>query len=126
MNGLVTKRWRWATSLALGLACATTGGMLWAQDPVPTQKTPARKMAKRAERHPKIHEAIRALKEAKVELEAAAHDYGGHRVQAIKDIDATLLQLQLALKFGHTHDKKTLPATPVPATPAPPGGAAGS
>jgi hypothetical protein len=54
------------------------------------------------ERHPHIRAAIRELREAKNELENAAHDFGGHRVQAIKDIDQTVKQLEKALKF----DKK--------------------
>jgi hypothetical protein len=51
------------------------------------------------ERHPHIRAAIRELREAKTELESAAHDFGGHRVQAVKDIDATVKQLEKALKF---------------------------
>jgi hypothetical protein len=54
------------------------------------------------ERHPHIHHALRELREAKKELETAAHDFGGHRVDAIQAIDEAIKQLELALKF----DKK--------------------
>jgi hypothetical protein len=51
-----------------------------------------------AEPHPKIRAAIRALQAAKADLQAAAHDFKGHRVDAIKAIDAAIVQLNLALQ----------------------------
>ena len=51
------------------------------------------------ERHPHIHAAVRELREAKRELEKADHDFGGHRVEAIKAIDHAIVQLEKALKF---------------------------
>jgi hypothetical protein len=51
-----------------------------------------------AEPHPKIRQAVRALQAAKAELQAAAHDFKGHRVDAIKAIDAAIAQLNLALQ----------------------------
>lgn len=48
------------------------------------------------EPHPKIHAAIAALVDARSELQTAAHDFGGHRVAAIKAVDAALKQLRLA------------------------------
>ena len=43
--------------------------------------------------------AIRALEAARLHLERAAHDFGGHRVKAIRAIDVALVQLKLALEF---------------------------
>ena len=43
--------------------------------------------------------AIRALEVARLHLERAAHDFGGHRVKAIRAIDVALVQLKLALKY---------------------------
>jgi hypothetical protein len=57
---------------------------------------------KEKERHPHIHAAIRELREARRDLEKADHDFGGHRVAAIKAIDHAIEQLEKALK----HDKK--------------------
>jgi hypothetical protein len=51
------------------------------------------------ERHPYIHRALHKLREARKDLQAAAHDYGGHRVAAIKDIDRAIHQLERALKY---------------------------
>ena len=50
------------------------------------------------EPHPKIRAAIKALQAAKADLQAAAHDFKGHRVDAIKAIDAAIVQLNLALQ----------------------------
>jgi hypothetical protein len=43
--------------------------------------------------------AIRALEAARLHLRRAAHDFGGHRVKAIRAIDAALVQLKLALEY---------------------------
>ena len=51
------------------------------------------------EPHPQIMAAIRALEAARLHLERAAHDFGGHRVKAIRAIDVALVQLKLALKY---------------------------
>jgi hypothetical protein len=54
------------------------------------------------ERHPKIRHAIVALDAAKAELKSAAHDFGGHREAALKECDAAIVQLKLAMDY----DKK--------------------
>jgi hypothetical protein len=55
--------------------------------------------ASAAEPHPEIHAAINALRRARAHLEHAAHDFGGHRVEAIKATDEAIHQLQEALKY---------------------------
>ena len=52
-----------------------------------------------AEPHPQINAAIRALVRAREHLQKGAHDFGGHRVEAIAAIDAALTQLKLALQY---------------------------
>lgn len=52
-----------------------------------------------AEPHPEIHEAIASLRRAKEHLEHAAHDFGGHRVEAIRATDEAIHQLEECLKF---------------------------
>jgi hypothetical protein len=47
---------------------------------------------------PEIHKAMRKLRGAKADLEKAAHDYGGHRVKAIEDINQALEELKAALE----------------------------
>jgi hypothetical protein len=51
--------------------------------------------------HPAIMGAIRALERAKTEMQAAAHDYGGHRADALAACDNAIAQLQLALQYAN-------------------------
>lgn len=52
-----------------------------------------------AEPHPQIREAIAALRRAKQHMEHAAHDFGGHRVEALRATDEAIRQLEDCLKF---------------------------
>lgn len=72
-----------------------------AQPPVNPHST-AQERGERNERHPAIRAAIRSLEKAKDEMQHANHDFGGHRVDAIKACDEAIHQLQLALQY----DKK--------------------
>ena len=51
------------------------------------------------EPHPEIREAIESLRRAKAHMEHAAHDFGGHRVDAIRATDDAIRQLQICLKY---------------------------
>src|SRR2546428_13700170 len=51
----------------------------------------------RAQEHPQMEEAKKDLQAAKTALQAADHDYGGHRKQAIGDIDRALGQIRAGL-----------------------------
>jgi hypothetical protein len=73
------------------ITSATVGGLLLASAAAEAQ-----------EQHPKIRAAIRALEAAKDDMQHAAHDFGGHRVDALKACDEAIRQLRLALQF----DKK--------------------
>jgi hypothetical protein len=65
--------------------------------------TPAAKPAPAApvppERHAKIREALASLRTSREDLEHAAHDFGGHRVDAIHAIDEAIKQLEICLKY---------------------------
>jgi hypothetical protein len=65
---------------------------------VPTA-APQPSTATAAEPHPEIREAIAALRRAKEHMEHAAHDFGGHRVEAIRATDAAIHQLEDCLKY---------------------------
>jgi hypothetical protein len=52
-----------------------------------------------AEPHPKIRQAIRALEAAKDDMQHAAHDFGGHRVDALRACDEAIRQLNIALNY---------------------------
>jgi len=43
--------------------------------------------------------AIGSLRRAKAHLEMAAHDFGGHRMEALKSTEEAIHQLELCLKF---------------------------
>ncbi len=49
------------------------------------------------ERHPLIRKAINALEAAKADLENAAHDFHGHRVEALESVNTALNQLHAAI-----------------------------
>jgi hypothetical protein len=55
--------------------------------------------AEAQERHPKIREAIRAIRAAQDDLRHAAHDFGGHREDALRDCDRAAGQLETCLKY---------------------------
>lgn len=50
-------------------------------------------------RHPEIRAALDALHNAKDHLEHAAHDFGGHRADAIHAIDDAMHQLQICMRY---------------------------
>lgn len=86
-------------ALLLGLLVMTPGVMN-AGTPA---KGPASQVLKGAnEQHPHIRAAIHELEEAKKELQTAAHDFGGHRAEALEAVDNAIKQLRQALQY----DKK--------------------
>jgi HEPN domain-containing protein len=62
------------------------------------QKPPKR----RRERHPFIEAAIRALESAKDDLQHAAHDFGGHRDEAVEAVNNATRQLHQAIDCDKT------------------------
>src|SRR5581483_3392167 len=79
------------SSLVIAGTMAVTLPSVFAQTPPPAEQ-------KHSERHPKIRMAIRALEEAKKEMQAANHDFGGHRVAALEECDKAIVQLKDALQ----------------------------
>jgi hypothetical protein len=55
--------------------------------------------------HPRIAAAIAALRDARAYMEAAPHDFGGHKVDAIRATDAAIRQLNLALAYRAKEDR---------------------
>jgi hypothetical protein len=47
--------------------------------------------------------AQQALKNARTELAKAGNDWGGHRIAAIKHVDAALAEVQEAEKYAREH-----------------------
>lgn len=50
------------------------------------------------ERHPHIRAAIHELREAGKEMKEAAHDFGGHREEALKATEGAIEQLKICLE----------------------------
>jgi hypothetical protein len=91
-----------ATLLTLTGAAIYTNTTALAQSttPPPATQTPATPPPPH-ERHPAIRNAIHALEKAKVDLEKADHDFGGHRESALKECDAAIAELKLALQYDN-------------------------
>src|SRR5207237_359635 len=51
-----------------------------------------------AAEHPRMHEALHELREAKNDLKTAAHDFGGHRKKALEDLEVAIGQVKAALE----------------------------
>jgi hypothetical protein len=60
--------------------------------------------------HPHLHQALYELREARGELNAAPHDFGGHRKAAVGAVDAAIRELEQALKFSG--DKRPFKGNP--------------
>ena len=73
-----------------------------------TLSAPARAETTQEERaaHPRIAQAIDDLEAAVQYMEAAPHDFGGHRAAAIQASKQALQQLHLALKYRAQVDSK--------------------
>jgi hypothetical protein len=70
--------------------------------------TPARAETTQQERaaHPRIAQAIDDLEAAIQYMEAAPHDFGGHRANAVQASQKALQQLRQALKYRAAQDTK--------------------
>jgi hypothetical protein len=56
--------------------------------------------------HPRIAAAIAAIKDARAYMEAAPHDFGGHKAAAIKASDEAIRQLNFALAYRAKEDRR--------------------
>jgi hypothetical protein len=80
---------------ALTLAASKTGNA----NAVPAPAAAADPAKATPPDHPEIRDALAALHHAKEHLEHAAHDFGGHRVEAIRATDEAIRQLEICLKY---------------------------
>ena len=90
-------------SVLLGLIALTPVVTLAHETPPPSSHTTPSTPAKNGkEGHPAIRKAIKEIEAARKHLEEAGHDFGGHKVEAMKACDEAITQLKEAEKF----DKK--------------------
>jgi hypothetical protein len=85
-----------ATSIAFA---STPPGSTAVLPPVVVMATPT--VAHKAKPHPEINGAIRALEKAQAYLKAAAHDFNGHRADALAATDAALKQLNIIVQYDN-------------------------
>ena len=57
----------------------------------------------RAAHQPHMNRALELLSDARVTLEEATHDKGGHRVRAIEEIRAAQQEVNAGIEFDRTH-----------------------
>ncbi len=69
-----------------------------------TAAAPSARAGEERREHPRISRAITALQDAIAELQAAPHDFGGHRVEAIEACKGALNQLHRALEYRAARD----------------------
>jgi hypothetical protein len=55
--------------------------------------------------HPRIAAAVAALKDARAYMQAAPHDFGGHKAEAIRATDEAIRQLNFALAYRARQDR---------------------
>ena len=90
----------YAVISAAAIVCAMT--LPAAAQEKPTARIKRVQMKEEKEHHPEIAAAMNHLREAKANLEHAAHDFGGHRANALKHVNEALEECRLALEY----DKK--------------------
>jgi thermostable 8-oxoguanine DNA glycosylase len=56
--------------------------------------------------HPRIAAAIRQLEDAIQYMQAAPHDFGGHKAKAIEESRKAINQLQAAMKYRANQDNR--------------------
>ena len=61
--------------------------------------SPANAAAPAPSPHPQIQAAINSLQNARAHLLEASHDFGGHRVDAIKAIDKAIHKLGICMEY---------------------------
>ncbi|HTA52697.1 MAG TPA: hypothetical protein VK757_07905 [Candidatus Acidoferrum sp.] len=87
--------------VALVLALAFPVVVPAAPPPAPHAQPGPAAAAAAAQKHHHIHEAIDALRGARADLMAASHDFGGHREEAVRSIDASIHQLEICLQYDN-------------------------
>ena len=89
------------TKIALIATLLTLGGaVLYTNNIASAQGNPPSAAGTIDEQHVLIRRAMHALNLAKTNLQMAKHDFGGHRVAAIKACDQALAECKEAMAYG--------------------------
>lgn len=84
-----------------------------------------KKYAEEMREHPQIARALASLTDARDHMKNAAHDFGGHKAEALKATDEAIKQLELALKSEPKQERKAPPGEGAPGGGGPGGGPGG-
>ncbi len=93
------KHWSLSVAAIVALVLALAFPVAVPAAPPAPKPQPGVPAAAAPEPHSEIHEAIASLRRAREHLDHAAHDFGGHRDEAIRAIDVAINQLQTCLKY---------------------------
>jgi len=85
-------------TLLLTLAIPVGAAGPKAAAPVPAAAAPAPAAAPAMPPHPEIGAALEAMHNARHHLDDAAHDFHGHRVEAIKHLDAAIHEAEICMQ----------------------------
>jgi hypothetical protein len=58
---------------------------------------------KQQHHHPRLHRALHELRQARHNLKEASGDFGGHRAEALRDVDRAIEQVERALRYSRHH-----------------------
>ena len=91
------KNWVYGVVVAMALVLVLTFPV--SVPAAPPAKSPQPGAASPVPDHPEIREAIESLRRAREHMSHAAHDFGGHREDALRATDDAIRQLEICLKF---------------------------
>jgi hypothetical protein len=55
--------------------------------------------------HEEMDAALAQLREARVHLDKGGHDFGGHRVKAIRIVDKAMQEIQASVDYANSHER---------------------
>lgn len=93
------KNWIFSSLATVALILALAAPASVPAAPAAKNPQPAPAAAPAAEPHPEIRDALAALRNARAHLEHAAHDFGGHRADALRATDDAIRQLEICLRY---------------------------
>lgn len=96
--GLLTLLLTATLLLTLNFSAAAAGSKAAPSAPV-AAAVPAPVAAPAPPPHPHIEEGLEAMRSAKHHLEAAAHDYDGHRMKAIEHLDRAIHEAEICMSM---------------------------
>jgi hypothetical protein len=76
----------------------------------------------KSQHHPRLHRALHELRQAHHNLKGAQGTFGGHRSEALRDVDRAIHQVERALRYSRPNGTTNVPGVSVTGTPIRTGG----